>query len=228
MLRFSTVLFLLLALALPLYAASSQLFVPPCPEKGAFSPHITNPWFPYQIGETRTYRGVENKREVILTVTVSESTKVIGNVTCRVIVETEKAGDRVLEISHNYLAQCADGSVCTFGEDVDSWEGGGMVSHEGSWHAGEKGAVFGVLVPATPTRGMTWAEEMAPKTAEDRAEVETLDDTLKLPVGTYTGVLRLKETSTLEKGAVDRKWFARGVGMVKDNKLELIKVEGKK
>jgi hypothetical protein len=35
----------------------------------------------------------------------------------------------------------------------------------------------------------------------------------------------MKETSAIEKGMADRKWYAPGVGMVKEDEFVLVRVE---
>jgi hypothetical protein len=43
---------------------------------------------------------------------------------------------------------------------------------------------------------------------------------MKTPAGTFEHCLHLKETTPLE-GDVSHKWYAPGVGMVKDDEFEL-------
>jgi hypothetical protein len=66
-------------------------------------------------------------------------------VTTRVVEEIEwedsipfgtiDAGEALIERSLNYFAQTQDGTVCYFGEAVDIYENGVVVSHEGAWRA---------------------------------------------------------------------------------------------
>ena len=46
------------------------------------------------------------------------------------------------------------------------------------------------------------------------------DETLKTPAGTFRHCLHLKETTPLEAD-VSHKWYAPGVGIVKDDDFEL-------
>ena len=50
--------------------------------------------------------------------------------------------------------------------------------------------------------------------AEDMAEIAARGDTVTVPAGTYPGCLLIREWSLLEAGT-DRKWYARGVGLVR-------------
>ena len=51
-------------------------------------------------------------------------------------------------------------------------------------------------------------------------EIVSIDETIKTPAGTFKHCLHLKETTPLE-GDVSHKWYAPGVGMVKDDEFEL-------
>jgi hypothetical protein len=50
--------------------------------------------------------------------------------------------------------------------------------------------------------------------------------TLKTPLKTFTGVLYIRETTPLNAAEVSPKWYAPGVGMIGDDELRIIKVEG--
>lgn len=80
------------------------------------------------------------------------------------------AGEFVIETSINYYAQTQDGTVCYFGEDVDIFLPDGGVSHEGAWRADDPGNAPGIFMPADPQVGMTFQQEVAPGTAEDKQQ----------------------------------------------------------
>ena len=48
--------------------------------------------------------------------------------------------------------------------------------------------------------------------AEDQAEVLALDETASVPAGTFDGLLETEDTTPLEPGLVERKFYARGRG----------------
>ena len=74
-----------------------------------------------------------------------------------------------------------------------------------------------------PKVGDKYYQEHAPRVAMDRVEVLAVDEELKTPAGTFKCV-HLKETTPLESD-VSHKWYAPGIGMVKDDSLTLVKVE---
>ena len=108
-----------------------------------------------------------------------------------------------------------------FGEDVDYYEGGRVVRHDGEWLAGAGGARPGLVMPGAPRVGMRYHQEIAPGRAMDRAEVVGLDETCQTPAGTFAGCLRVREDSPLEPGVAEDKYHAPGVGLVRDGSLRL-------
>ena len=57
----------------------------------------------------------------------------------------------------------------------------------------------------------------------DRGEIVSLNDTVDTPAKTFDDVLRIKETTPLEPGDVEYKFFAAGVGIIQDGTLKLEK-----
>jgi hypothetical protein len=57
------------------------------------------------------------------------------------------------EDTYDWYAQDKDGNVWYFGEDTKEFEGGQVVSTEGSWEAGKDGALPGIVMEADPRVG---------------------------------------------------------------------------
>ena len=103
---------------------------------------------------------------------------------------------------------------------MDNYKDGKIIDHESAWHAGEKGAKFGLMIPGKPRVGQKFYQEIAPKVAMDRVEVVSTDETVKTPAGTFQHCVHLKETTPIES-EVSHKYYAPGVGMIKDDDFEL-------
>ena len=160
-----------------------------------------------------------------LTVTVLAETKVVDGVTTRVVEERETAGGQLDEVSRNYFAiDRATADIYYFGEDVDIYRNGKVTAHEGAWLAGANGARFGLMMPGKPVVGDRHYQEVAPKVAMDRAEIVSLSGKLETPAGPFSGCLRTRESSDLEKGS-EEKWYAPGVGLIKDAEFLLVKID---
>ena len=89
-----------------------------------------------------------------------------------------------------------------------------IATREGSWEAGVDGARAGLAMPASPRVGDGYQQEYDEGEAEDRAEVLSLDGSVVVTFGTFDGVLQTEDTTPLEPAVVERKYYARGVGLV--------------
>jgi len=161
-----------------------------------------------------------------MTVTVLNETKMVDGVRTRVVEERETKGGKLDEVSRNYFAiDKATGDIYYFGEDVDMYDADGKVTgHEGGWLSGVNNAKFGLMMPGKPKIASRYYQEMAPEVAMDRAEVVSVSETVKVPIGTFKNCLKTRESSSLESGVED-KLFAPGVGLLKDGDFKLTKIE---
>ncbi len=220
-------------LALPLIAgcaASSSVKKAPSPDDWAqdfgienrrLVPTGQNEYFVLRPGFQLVLEGGDER----LVVTVLDQTEQVGSVTTRVVEERETKGGRLAEVSRNYFAIDADtGDVFYFGEAVDDYENDRVVGHDGAWRADGKGFKAGLMMPATPSVGARYYQEIAPGKAMDRAEVVSTDVTLQTPAGTFTDCLRIEETSPLESGR-SYKTYAPGIGLIQDEDLVLTSYE---
>jgi hypothetical protein len=159
-----------------------------------------------------------------LAVTVLDETKTLDGVLTRVVEEREWKNGRLYEVSRNYFAMCEQTKdVYYFGEDVDYYENGKVVKHDGTWHAGVNGNRPGLIMPGNPKVGMRYYQEIAPLVAMDRAEVVSITETCVTPAGTFSGCLKVKETSAIEFWAKEYKYHAPGIGLIRDEDLELVR-----
>jgi hypothetical protein len=160
-----------------------------------------------------------------LTVTVLNETKTVDGVETRIIEEREEKDGKLVEISRNYFAiDKKTKDVYYFGEDVDMYKDGKVDNHEGSWLSGAGGASFGMMMPAKPKVGVKFQQEVAPKVAMDRCEIIAVGEECKTAAGTFKDCVRVKDSSALEAGSGE-KIYAAGVGLVKDDEFELVKIE---
>jgi len=186
-----------------------------------------NTFFRLEPGYRLTLEGREGRHRVRLTITVLEETRIVDGVETRVVEERESKGGRLAEVSRNFFAfNTADQGVYYFGEEVDIYKDGRIVDHEGAWASGRDGARFGLMMPARPALGARYYQEVAPGVAMDRAEIVSLDASLKTPAGTFQGCLKVAETSPLEHGR-EYKLYAPGIGLIQDGSLRLVEPGGK-
>lgn len=197
-------------------------------ENCTFSTTGYNPYWPLLPGYVLVIEGEEDDDGEIVTIrhriTVTGDTQMIDGVLTRVVEEYETEDEELVEISYNFVAHCREtGDVWYFGEDVEDYEDGEIVGRGGEWRAGVDGAKPGILMPGTPILGARFYEEFAPN-AQDRAEIKSMGDAITVPVGAFVDTLTTEETNALEPGDVAEKVYAAGVGIVRDETLELIEV----
>lgn len=177
-------------------------------------------YFVLEPGYQTVYEGGDTK----LQITVLNETKQVDGVETRVVEEKEWKSGKLLEVARNYFAMCEQTrDVYYFGEDVDFYENGKIVNHEGSWLAGVKGNRPGLMMAGVPKLKMKYYQEVAPGVAMDRAEIVALDETCKTPAGTFTRCIKIKEGSELEPLAKEYKYYAPSIGLVGDESLRLIR-----
>ena len=200
-------------------------------EQCTFVTFSNNPWHPIWPGYSLLLEGEEEDEgeifELAVQVTVLEDVEVVDGVRTRVLEEREWEDGELVEVSRNFVAACREtGDIWYFGEDVDDYEDGEIVGHGGAWRAGENGAQAGVLMPGNPLNGARYYQEQAPDAeALDRAEVQSRDNMLTVPAGTFEDVLHVVDTTPLEPGVADAKYYAYGVGLIKDEELELVSID---
>ena len=178
-----------------------------------------NSYFILEPGYTLVLEG-GNERLVI---TVLNETVMVDGIETRVVEERETKGGRLVEISKNYFAiDSRTGDVYYFGEDVDMYAGGQISSHDGAWLSGAGGARFGLMMPGRVSLEAKHYQEIAPGVAMDRARIISLSETLVTPAGEYSNVLKVEETTALEPLVIAYKYYAPGIGMIRDGPLELM------
>src|SRR2546428_105994 len=118
-----------------------------------------NPYFILEPGYSLVLEG-GNAR---LTITVLNEVKKIDGVETRVVEERETKGGQLVEVARNYFAiSKRTNDVFYFGEDVDMYKDGRLVSHDGTWLSGVNGGKFGLMMPGRALLGARYHQEVAP------------------------------------------------------------------
>ena len=196
------------------------------PEAGPFLLAIDNGFFPVLVGSETVLEGVDDEGILFRVVTtVPGDTEMVAGVNTRVLVETESEDGEIVEISRNFVAQAPDGTVCYFGEDVDIFEDGEIVAHDGAWRAGENGNLPGIAMPGEPEVGMVFQQEFAPGVAEDQTEILALGEEIEVPAGTFDDTLTAEDCNALD-GTIDLKVYINDIGLAIDEFAELIEFSG--
>jgi hypothetical protein len=181
-----------------------------------FVRHVTNPFFPLKPGTLLVYRGVKDGQMQTDRVYVTHLTKVILGVRATVVRDVATHRGHPLEKTFDWFAQDTQGNVWYFGEDTEEFLPNGRVSTEGSWQAGVHGARPGIVMEADPHVADGYRQEFYRGHAEDQAWVLTRGGTVLVPYGRLHHVLVTLEWTPLEPTVIDRKVYARGIGIVRE------------
>jgi hypothetical protein len=197
-----------------------------------FTTKIDNHYFPLKPGTTFVYQGNSAGNQERDVMSVTHSTKRIMGVECVVVDDRVWASGKLTEKTFDWYAQDNNGNVWYFGENSKEYKNG-KVSTAGSWEAGKNGAKPGIIMQAHPKVGQSYRQEYQKGVAEDMAKVLKLNGSAKVPFGSFDhNSLVSKEWSPLEPGVVEHKYYAAGVGDIKEvtvkgpsETLGLVKVE---
>jgi hypothetical protein len=181
-------------------------------DPATFATKVDNPWFPLVPGTTLTYQGTKDGKKAVDTVVVTALTKVVAGVKCVVVEDSLSLAGVPAEHLLGYYAQDSQGNVWYFGEDTQELENGQVVGTEGSWRAGVDKAPPALFLEASPAVGDTFAHDY---TQNDFA-VSSLADHVSVPFGSFDDALVTREWSPLEPSVEVRKYYVRGVGLVRD------------
>ncbi len=180
-----------------------------------FTTEIDNPYWPMPVGSRWVYREEEDGEILRVVVTVTDRTIEVANgVEARVVRDVVTEGGEPVEVTDDWYAQDAEGSIWYLGEDTAEYENGKVASRAGSFEAGVDGAEPGVIMPADPEDGMTYRQEYYAGEAEDEGEIIGTEEQVEVPTGHYADVLMTKDLNPLEPKVQELKFYAEGVGPV--------------
>lgn len=183
----------------------------------------SNPYFILTPGYTLSFA----HRKDTEAIAVLNETKLIDGVVTRPVEDREMKNGQLVEVTRDYYAiDSATSDVYYFGEEVDTYKNGKVAGHEGAWFSGVNGAKFGLMMPGAPKQGQRFFQEQAPGVGMDRCEILGAGGWMETPAGTFNQTLHVVETSAIEAGLHDQKWYVSGVGLVKDEEMELVKYGG--
>jgi hypothetical protein len=181
-----------------------------------FTTKINNKYFPLEPGTTFVYRGETEDATEGDTVRVTSDTKTVMGVKCVVVDDRVFEGGKLAEKTYDWYAQDNKDNVWYFGEDSTEYDNGKVKSTEGSWEAGKDGAEPGIIMPADPKIGETYRQEYYKGEAEDMARALKLNGSVEVSYGSFKNVLVTDEWTPLEKNVAEHKFYAPGVGNVKE------------
>jgi len=190
-----------------------------------FDSPVNNLYFPKAVGTTYVYGAEEDDELIVNEIMITAGTVDILGVSCNVIYDVEwlwveeKGAWYLIEETYDWHAWDNYGNVWYFGEETyeriydEDWNWIDT-STEGSWKAGVGGALPGIVMLADPIPGMCYEQEYYEDEAEDMGKVLRLNASVSVEYGDYDDCLKTKEWTPLERGQVEHKYYAPGLGLV--------------
>ena len=193
-----------------------------------------NPNFPLTPGNWWVYEGGGE----VITVQVLDETKNVEDVTCIVVNDVVEDEGDVVEDTDDWYGQALNDDVWYCGElardfettEGDDPEGPELVEIEGSFKHGRDGSKAGIIMFADPEIGIVYRQEWSPSNAEDVGEIAAVGYGFRSGYDEIDGVvaghraiinhfcsaddcLVTIDSSPLEPGPFELKFYANGIGM---------------
>jgi hypothetical protein len=203
--------------------AASAAKRPPAPKASHFghnSNRITNPWFPLARGSVYVYEGQKDGKAARDVMTVTRKVKTITGIRAAAVSDRLFLNARLAERTTDWYAQDKRGTVWYLGEKTAELNARGKVtSTEGSFLNGRDGARGGIFMPAHPAVGQSFQQEAFKGQAEDRFRILDLAASVTTPAVSSNNAMLTEETTPLERGVVDHKYYVQGIGTVVEQQV---------
>lgn len=216
-------------LAAALVAAGPAGAAPVVPDFAAadFSAPVASPYFPLAPGPTRVLsaEGIDTDGERFTErfelTNIGPGPVILG---VQTMIQRDRAYENgvLVEETLDYYAADSAGNVWYFGEDVVNYvydDAGALLATNphSSWRSGVDGAMPGWMMPADPTVGLEYYQEIAEANdALDQAVVHTIGASAPIDgMGQVDGLLVTFETSALDVTLREFKYYAPGIGLVR-------------
>lgn len=182
---------------------------------------VDNQWFPLQPGTQYVYEGITVEddgttvpHQVIITVT--DLTKVIGDVRTVVTWDRDFSDGELAEAELAFFAQDNEGRVWRVGEYPEEYDGGKVIASP-TWIHGIEDAKAGIMMLAQPQLDApAYREGWGPAVDwTDFGQVDQVGQEICVPLTCFKDVLVIAESSDSEPDAYQLKSYAPRVGNVR-------------
>jgi hypothetical protein len=211
-------------------AAALSLLLPACGDSGTgpttnppfdpanFVAGVTNPYFALTPGTINYYEGASEGSAQTDSAEVLTDTKSILGIAATVVHDRVYEDGSLIEDTFDWYAQDKDGNVWYLGEDTKELDNGQVTSTEGSWEAGVNGAVAGILMWADPSAHLNeqYRQEFSQGVAEDLGKVVAVNQSIATPYGSLSGCVKTEDSSALEPGVLENKYYCPPVGLASE------------
>jgi hypothetical protein len=194
-------------------------------DAGPFTADVDHPYFPLPVGREWILEGEEDGVTVRLERRVLDDEEKVGDVTTRVLEETELRDGRLVAVGRGFYAQAPDGSVCLFGERVERFDGGARVGAQPSWRADVAGNAPGLVLPGELEDRVRYPRTRAPRVSEELVAIRNEEVVITIPAGELEESLWLVAWDPLRGESSFtgvEEFYAEGIGLVVARPVELV------
>ncbi len=183
---------------------------------------VDNTWLPLIPGTILTYASETEDGVETITTEVLGTTRTVNGVACVIFRDQVFLEGVIIEDTRDWFAQDDDGNVWYMGEAVVNYEyddDGNLIdtNNDGAWEAGVDGALPGIVMWADPQAGASYYQEYDDGEAEDMGSIVATDISVDLSDGsTYDSCLQVLDWNPLDPAVLEYKYFAPGVGIIKE------------
>lgn len=173
---------------------------------------VPNPYFPLVPGLVRVLRAGEE----VIAVTVTNETREILGVHCRVVHDLVEENGEIIEDTTDWYAQDIFGNVWYFGEISKNLENGELNNLDGSWQAWAEDVQPGIIMMANPEIGDIYRQEFTLDEAEDMGEVISNTETPEMTPAANCAetCVVTRDFLPIDPGHLEKKFYAPGIGNI--------------
>jgi hypothetical protein len=193
-------------------------------KKKGYAPHIIPPnfgrdfsnlYFPLLAGEIRKYTVSEGTSRAAMTVDTTVQIKQLMGILCLGVHERVITDERLVEDTWRWYAQDHDGNIWYFARETKKYDYQ-LLIEDWSWQAGKNDAKPGLAMPNRPQDYLNkeYRQNYAPGVEEIKAQVVGVNETVTVPMGTFSGCVKVRVYSDLQPGQAQEQYFAPGWGLV--------------
>ncbi len=179
---------------------------------------IYHPYLPLACLKQDVLTGTEGGKKTRVERTLLPDKHKVFTISGQSVENRAFINDVLEEVATDYFAQDDFGTVYYLGEDVDEYdENARLTRHKpanDAWLVGGDTPVPGVILLAHPKVGDKFRSEDVSEEVSESDEVVAVGETVAVPAGTFTNCLRVRET--LGNGSIEFKYYAPGVGVVRE------------
>ena len=188
-----------------------------------FSTVVNNKYFTLTPRTKFVYKGETKEGLEKIEVYFTEETRKVMGVDTVVVWDRVWLDGNLIEDTKDWYAQDKKGNVWYFGEESKEIVLGEVISTDGSWESGIDNAKPGIIMKANSKIGDVYRQEYYKGEAEDMGEIISLNETISVPFGNFKNCLKTKDSSRLELGSDEYKYYCPEIGNVV---LELVIKDG--